>query len=243
MMSNCMNDNELTTEQIILEAAEAEFLEKGYGNAKTVSIAARAGVSHSMLHYYFRKKENLFQMIFQRKIQAISQYIENIFEGELPFNETIRLIVEAQFNFLAENPRLPYFIGSEILSNRENRTLLLNELMPRVTIILSRMEALLKEEAAKGTIRPITTRDFMMNFISINIASFIALPIVAEMSPDMDKTVLDAILAERRESNVQFILNAINVEHKYKQKNIKYVRKNVFFKFWVPCLFRRFRAG
>ncbi|GHS89145.1 TetR family transcriptional regulator [Bacteroidia bacterium] len=206
---NCMNDSNLNTEQVILEAAEAEFLEKGYGNTKTVSIAKRAGVSHSMLHYYFRKKENLFQMIFQRKIQTISRYIESILEDELSFNETVRLIIEAQFDFLSENPQLPHFIWSEILSNGENRTLFLNELVPKVTIISSRLDTLLKEESAKGAIRPITVRDFMMNFISINVASFFALPFIAEILPNMDKTALDAMLAERRENNVQFILNAL----------------------------------
>jgi AcrR family transcriptional regulator len=55
-----VNNNELNTEQIILEAAEAEFLEKGYDSAKTVAIAKRAGVSHSTLHYYFRTKNNCF---------------------------------------------------------------------------------------------------------------------------------------------------------------------------------------
>ena len=54
-----MKDREQNTEQIILEAAEAEFLEKGYSNAKMMAIAQRAGVAHSMLHYYFRSKENL----------------------------------------------------------------------------------------------------------------------------------------------------------------------------------------
>jgi hypothetical protein len=33
---------ELNTEQIIIKAAEAEFLEKGYGNARTVSIRRHA---------------------------------------------------------------------------------------------------------------------------------------------------------------------------------------------------------
>ncbi|MDR1582826.1 MAG: TetR/AcrR family transcriptional regulator [Prevotellaceae bacterium] len=47
----------------MLEAAEAEFFEKGYDNTKTVAIAKQAGVSHSMLHYYFRKKENLALVI------------------------------------------------------------------------------------------------------------------------------------------------------------------------------------
>ena len=46
-----MKTNEQNTEQVILEAAEAEFLEKGYDGAKMLSIARRAGVAHSMLHY------------------------------------------------------------------------------------------------------------------------------------------------------------------------------------------------
>ena len=43
-----MKTNEQNTEQVILEAAEAEFLEKGYDGAKMLSIARRAGVAHSM---------------------------------------------------------------------------------------------------------------------------------------------------------------------------------------------------
>lgn len=62
-----MAPKETTTEQLILEAAEAEFLEKGYGKARTTEIARRAGVNHSMLHYYFRTKENLFEVMFQKK--------------------------------------------------------------------------------------------------------------------------------------------------------------------------------
>ena len=41
-------------EQAILEAAEREFLKKGFDGARTTSIAAAAGVTHAMLHYYFR---------------------------------------------------------------------------------------------------------------------------------------------------------------------------------------------
>ena len=105
-----MNNNELSTEQIILEAAEAEFLEKGYGNTKTVAIARRAGVSHSMLHYYFRTKEQLFQKIFKEKVQILAQMFGGIFEKDRPFTETVRLVVETQFNFVAQNPQLPPFI-------------------------------------------------------------------------------------------------------------------------------------
>ncbi|MCL1872128.1 MAG: TetR/AcrR family transcriptional regulator, partial [Promicromonosporaceae bacterium] len=116
-----MDHNEVNTEQIILEAAEAEFLEKGYGNAKTVAIAQRAGVSHSMLHYYYRTKEQLFQKIFKEKVQTLTQMFSVIFEQNANFTETLRLLIETQFRFVAKNPQLPMFIFREILSNKENR--------------------------------------------------------------------------------------------------------------------------
>ena len=42
------------TESEILKAAEQEFMLKGFDGAKTTSIAHAAGVTHAMLHYYFR---------------------------------------------------------------------------------------------------------------------------------------------------------------------------------------------
>ena len=60
-MSVYMNDernSQRDTEALILEAAEKEFLEKGYLGAKTTSIAEAAGVTHAMFHYYFRTKDN-----------------------------------------------------------------------------------------------------------------------------------------------------------------------------------------
>ena len=51
------------TESEILKAAEQEFMLKGFDGAKTTSIAHAAGVTHAMLHYYFRTKEQLFERI------------------------------------------------------------------------------------------------------------------------------------------------------------------------------------
>jgi AcrR family transcriptional regulator len=204
-----MNNKEQSIKQIILEAAEAEFLEKGYGNAKTITIAKRAGVSHSMLHYYFRTKESLFQMIFVEKIQMLSQVFEKILIQNLPFAETIRDVVEAQFEFVRRNPKLPYFILNEILSNKENRALVFEVLRPKVLTILGSIEKILSNEMAKGAIRPISIADFMQNMLSINILTFVALPITEEIFNITDEKMLDNMLNERRESNVQFILNAL----------------------------------
>ncbi|MDR0420101.1 MAG: TetR/AcrR family transcriptional regulator [Prevotellaceae bacterium] len=204
-----MNKNELNTEQIILEAAETEFLEKGYGNAKMVAIAKRANVSHSMLHYYFRTKEKLFQMIFRKKMQNLLQPLGVIFDKNLPFEQTIRQIIETQFNFVAKQPRLPLFIFNEILSNKTNRELVFEFLVPHFTIFLNKVENLLNAEIEKGNIRPISLKDFIMNIISINISIFIAMPIIQDIFQTNDRKTIEKILKERRESNIQFILNAL----------------------------------
>jgi len=204
-----METNEVNTEQIILEAAEAEFLEKGYGNAKTVAIAQRAGVSHSMLHYYFRTKEQLFQKIFKDKVQALTQMFNVVFEQNNNFTETLRLIIETQFKFITQNPQLPMFVFREIVSDKENREWAIKILFPHLFPFLSTIEKMLNTEIAKGTIRPIAMHNLLMNILSMNISTFIALPVLKESLHFENAEMLENFLNERCESNVQFILNAI----------------------------------
>ena len=64
-----------TREAAILKAAEEEFLTKGYAGARTTEIAKVAGVSHTMLHYYFRTKENLFNCVYEQKVKLLSESI------------------------------------------------------------------------------------------------------------------------------------------------------------------------
>ena len=60
-------------ESEILAAAEQEFIAKGYDGARTTSIAQAAGVTHALLHYYFRTKEQLFERIVDEKFRVMSQ--------------------------------------------------------------------------------------------------------------------------------------------------------------------------
>ena len=48
------------TEAAILEAAKSLFKTNGFKGTTTTMIAGQAGVTHAMLHYYFRTKEQIF---------------------------------------------------------------------------------------------------------------------------------------------------------------------------------------
>lgn len=204
-----MRKIETESKQKILEAAEAEFLEKGFGNAKIVSIAKRAGISHTMLHYYYSTKEELFQRIFKEKVQLLSQMFNVVLEQNTNFTETLRLLIESQFNFVAKNPQLPMFVFREILSNEENRHWAIQTLYPHLLPFLTAFEKMFNAELSKGTIRPVTFQNLLMNVISLNISVFIAMPMLKEPLQLDSNEKMEKFLVERRESNVQFILKAM----------------------------------
>ena len=109
----------------ILHAAEREFLSKGYAGARTTAIAEAAGVTHAMLHYYFRTKEQLFKRILDEKLRLMGQSVLAAFgQPELPLMARIKDGIERHFDFIAANPELPLFIVNEIFARPSRYRLL-----------------------------------------------------------------------------------------------------------------------
>ena len=110
-------NNPNDTESRILQAAENEFFEKGYAGARTASIAEAAGVTHAMLHYYFRTKDKLFERIVSEKISILGNIIISaIGDEDLTLEDRIRQGIERHFDFIAANRDLPKFIVNEVLT-------------------------------------------------------------------------------------------------------------------------------
>ncbi len=63
--SERLRDAERTRERI-LDAALAEFADKGYAGARVRQIAERAGVNAQLISYYFGGKEGLYRELVQR---------------------------------------------------------------------------------------------------------------------------------------------------------------------------------
>lgn len=204
-----MKNAEQNTEQVILEAAEAEFMEKGYANTKMLSIARRAGVAHSMLHYYYRSKENLFQTILMKKMQVMISAYDELFNADLSFEEVLTRLRDARDRFLwSQNPQMPYFILTEILSNKKNREMLMNTLEKAVPRQLSKLKELFEAEIAKGNIRSIPFMDFMMLFITIDASSLSAISICCNVH-NLDSDILHRLQDTYREHNMQLIWDVL----------------------------------
>lgn len=72
-------NNELAAK--ILEAAKAEFLEKGYRRASVRSIAAAAGVTTGALYRYYANKEALFDALVSAPATELYQWYREFSEA------------------------------------------------------------------------------------------------------------------------------------------------------------------
>ena len=201
-----MTEQNIDTAAKILKAAEDEFLEKGYGNARMLSIAARAGVSHSMLHYYYRSKEELFQKVFDGKVELVSRILDGIYREDESLVTIIRKFVENQFDTIRENSGFPMFVIRDVVSVRENLEKAMAIAEKRFSGYLEKFTARLDGEIRAGRIRKISPLNLLLDIVSMNITTFLALPAIEKLLNGAD---IDKFLEERKKSNADFIIAAL----------------------------------
>lgn len=197
------------TEHRILQAAEEEFLLKGLEGARTTTIAERAGVSHSMLHYYFRTKGMLFERIISEKMQQVGNILITVFVADdLPLMDRIKHGVEQHFDFIAAHPDLPRFVIQEIYTHPDRYDILRSQISGIVDRLLGDLQRQIDRSAAAGDMAWVDARMLFLDIISLNIFSFICFPII---KPLLGELTADekGFLEKRKAENVAVIMNRL----------------------------------
>ena len=204
-------NNPNDTESRILQAAEREFFEKGYAGARTASIAEAAGVTHAMLHYYFRTKDKLFERIVSEKISILGNIIISaIGDEDLTLEDRIRQGIERHFDFIAANRDLPKFIVNEVLTRPDVVEMMKCNLQNIVNNLLNSLQHEIDAYAAKGLCRQVNARMLLIDIVSLNVFPFMAAPIVLGAIGDSYNSY-DEFLALRKTENVETILNKLKI--------------------------------
>ena len=203
------NQEKQSKEQQILAAAEQEFLTKGYDGARTTSIAQAAGVTHAMLHYYFRTKEQLFERIVDDKFATMSHSMVAIMgDPSLPIAERIKGGIAAHFDFIAANPLLPRFVINEIVTRPERYEVLYKRAGIVVNSVYNSLQVEIDRAAECGEIERVDVKMLFISIMSLNIFTFIAYPF---MEPIMGELMAnrEQFLAARKAENIETILRRI----------------------------------
>ena len=203
------NQEKQSKEQQILAAAEQEFLTRGYDGARTTSIAQAAGVTHAMLHYYFRTKEQLFERIVDEKFETMSHSMFAIMgDPSLPIVERIKGGIEVHFDFVAQNPLLPRFVINEIISRPERYDVLYKRVGAIIDNVYRGLQSEINRSAERGEIERVDIKMLFISIMSLNIFTFLA---YSFMEPLMGELMVnrERFLAERKAENIETILRRI----------------------------------
>lgn len=197
------------TEALILQAAEREFLSKGFAGARTTSIAEAAGVTHAMFHYYFRTKEKLFDRIITEKIAILKDALSmSVVDDGLSLDDTIRGIIDRHLDFVAANPYLPRFLVSELFGNSPRTVMILDRIKAQAPAVIRGLQAKIDKAMEEGRCRHIDARMLMLDIVSLNIFPYLATPMVnAALGDCMADS--NAFLSRRKEENYDTIMRKI----------------------------------
>jgi TetR/AcrR family transcriptional regulator len=92
----------------VLEAALAEFAERGYHQASLNRLVAQAGIAKGSLYQYFPNKEGIFYYIFQHALKMVRRTLTTVKEETLEENFFVRLekSLLAGVAFWRQHPRI-----------------------------------------------------------------------------------------------------------------------------------------
>ncbi|MDF0707436.1 TetR family transcriptional regulator [Muricauda sp. 334s03] len=159
------------TEEKIKIAARKIFTQKGYAATRTRDIAEEADINLSLLNYYFRSKEKLFNIIMIEKLQEFFGVISPIItDFRLSLEEKVEKIVENYIEMILKNPDLPIFVLSEIRHNPKNFGIKMG-----VLHLLSNSSLVVQIAEKNSKVDPI---HFLLNILGMSIFPFISKPIM-----------------------------------------------------------------
>jgi len=106
-------------ELLIKEAARKVFLRKGLAGARLQEIADEAGIGRTSLHYYYRSKEKLFDVVFTETFSEMKERMTNIIGHDLPLKDKLISFTKNYFAKALKEPELDLFLLNEFTANPE----------------------------------------------------------------------------------------------------------------------------
>lgn len=187
------NEDQSSTEIKIFEAAREVFQSKGLEGARMQEIADKAEINKSMLHYYYRSKEKLFEKVYQLSIIKLIPQIAGLLNEDLSLEAKLRKFAKKYLELIKLNPDIPLFVLHEMNKNPGRlKTFMLNEVGKKIQPFLNQIQ----EEREKGNTVDLPVEQIMVNIMSLLIFPFIGRQVL-QVILNIDDSEFDQFIEER----------------------------------------------
>lgn len=100
--------------EVILQAAEKLFVERGYGGASMQAIANEAGLSKANIHYYFSTKEKLYHSVLTNIIGTWNSVLSDVSIEDDP-GEVLEKFIYKKVELAYQFPQASKLFALEII--------------------------------------------------------------------------------------------------------------------------------
>ena len=182
------------TEEKIIASAEKLFYQRGKAGCSMQDIANDAGINRTLLNYYFRSKDQLFEAVFRKAMGSFVPSLASILHSDITFQEYVPAMVETVIDTLIENPQIPTFVLQELSSNPAR--------MPQIIREMGINPATAKKKMAADGVLPADQNydsiQLIINILSLCIFPFAARPVIIDILFDGDNDAYIAAMKERK---------------------------------------------
>jgi len=191
------------TEQKIVSSAEKLFYQKGKAGTSMQDIADDAGINRTLLNYYFRSKDQLFEAVFRKAMGRFVPNLASMLHSDMRFRDYIPHLVETIIDTMIDHPQIPIFVLQELSSNPDRMPQIIREMGIDPRVGFRKFE----QEQVNGIFGRIDVRHFFMNVLSLCIFPFAARPVVTEFLYHGDNEAFIEAMKQRKKLLPELIMN------------------------------------
>lgn len=200
-----MTKKDTETEDAIKQAAKRLFFVEGRFNATTQEIADAAGVNRTLLNYYFRSRNKLFDLVLMDARKHFKKKMQFVFQSDITFKEKIEQFIEI---YLAEAIAYPYL--ETYMVARLNQKLVKNEIPQeheeQTKNDMKKFLAAVESEMEKGTIKKMDPVHFIWNLVSLLSFPIVMKPMYKRML-DLNDKEYQKLIEDRKEIILSMMFN------------------------------------
>lgn len=203
---NDLKTDNTSTQDKIKEAARKLFTSNGFAAVTTRDIAAEAGINQALLHYYFRSKEKLFEIIMLENLNRFVAGVRAIINDEqTTLEQKIEILIATYIDNLSKEPELPLFIVNQIKSNPDD---LLKKLRIESAVKNSYLLKQLRTSDYSNLLKSLNPLHIVINLVGLTVAPFLMAPILQKIMK-LNNQQLIALVQERKALIPEWILAMI----------------------------------
>lgn len=144
-----------STLENILKIAEESFAKRGYLGVSLQEIAESAGVSKSLIFYYFKNKKELYEELIKKSVELILAKLKEVIYLEKTPTKKIELFIRSFFEILLKEEALIQLLARET-SNPESP--IASFVIQQSRKIIDLIASIIEEGIKEGCFREINPR-------------------------------------------------------------------------------------